>query len=131
MKIQILTRDRDVPGIRIVNLPKNGYQNLHINTLERHKDYVTVDANKITFITVDGDVVFNIVKQPGRFCLTCGDKLPDFGGNGTMIEAQRASECREHVASHGKKAETSDKWPHGYSNRPNTFECSIEDQRHG
>ena len=131
MKIQMLTRDRVVPGIRIANLPKNGLQNIHINALERHKDHVAIGADKITFTTVDGDVVLNIIHQPGRFCLTCDERLPDFGGNGTLLEAQRAAACRDHVTEHGKTAEKSDTWPHGYSNRPNTFECSIEDQRRG
>ena len=131
MRIQMLTRNRDIPGIRIDNLPKNGLQNLHINALERHKNFVTVEADKITFRTVDGNVVMNIIHQPGRFCLTCDERLPDFGGNGTLVEAQRASVCLAHVEAHGKSAEKSEKWPHGYSNRPNSFECSIEDQRNG
>jgi hypothetical protein len=122
---------RDGKGIRISNLPKSGIQRLPINALERHKDHVTVTADEIVFSTVDGDVAFLIVREPGRFCLTCGERLPDHGGNGTLVEAQRAAQCREHVKGHGKTAEKPDDWPHGYVNRPNTFECTIEDRRHG
>jgi hypothetical protein len=118
-------------GIEILNLPKSGRQRIPLATIERHKDHVTLTKEAITFTTIHGDVKFPIVQEPGRYCLTCGIRLPDHGGNGTMLESQRAKECLEHVASHGKDVVDSDEWPHGYSNRPLTFDCTIEDLRHG
>lgn len=135
MKIQILASDPDIngvktpTGIRITNLPKSGLQRLPAAAIERHKDYVSMEDGKIVFHTLDGDVDFLIVHEPGRFCLTCDERLPDFGGNGTMLEASRAQQCRDHVKSHGTEAEKSAKWKDGYQSYPNTFECTVEDKR--
>ena len=136
MKITILASEPDAEGvkhptgIRITNLPNSGIQRIPMAALERHKDHVTIDKKAITFSTVDGEIRFNITREPGRFCLTCGERLPDHGGNGTLVEAQRASQCLEHVKKHGAKAEKTDEWPHGYLNRPQTYECTVEDLRH-
>ncbi len=137
MKVQIIASAPNADGvkhptgIKILSLPKSGLQRIPVPALDKHAGYITLDPDKITYHTVDGDVVFNIIHGPGRYCLTCDEKLPDHGGNGTMLEAQRAAECLAHVAGHGKKAETSDAWPKGYSHRPNTFDCTIEDKRNG
>ena len=137
MKAQILATPPDADGkrspigLRLTNLPKSGTQLITTDTLDRHKDYVEIEAGKIIYHTIDGEVVFHVIREPGRYCITCGQRLPDHGGNGTALEASRAAECRAHVESHGKDAITHENWPHGYVSRPRTFECTIEDKRHG
>lgn len=37
------------------------------------------NGKKVTIHGLDGDVVFGIVQEPGRYCLHCGEKLADDG----------------------------------------------------
>lgn len=136
MKIQILASppdqlgNRKAVGIKILSIPESGSTMLlPADAVERHKDFVELNDEGFLYHTVDGDVLLRIVREPGRYCLTCGERLPDHGGNGTMTEARRAKQCLDHVDSHGGKAEQSDDWPHGYISRPRTFECVVEDMR--
>ena len=133
MKIHLLREGPDKPahGVCISNLPNNGVQRINSSLLKGHEvsRFITVINDVITVNTVDGPVVFNVEREPGRYCLTCGEQLPDHAGNGTALEAKRAQACRDHVASHGAKAEKSPKWPHGYESYPNSYLCNIDDQR--
>lgn len=115
--------------IRIQKLPKGGKQRISTRVLEEFKDNIEIQEDGFLFKTETGDVFFKIIHEPGRYCITCGERLPDFGGNGTAIEAVRSAQCRAHVATHGKKAKAHPRWPHGYVNRPNTYTCSVEDRR--
>ncbi len=115
--------------IRVVSLPKGEKQRIHMKTLEEYADNFTIEDEKFTLHTVDGDVVFHVIHKPGRYCITTGKRLPDFAGNGTKLEAQRAEICRKHVESLGDKAVKHPRWPHGYVNRPNTWTCRVEDLR--
>ena len=133
MKVRILARRLEdgskVPTgeIRVEELPEK--QRLNAATLEKFADHFTIEEDKFTLSTVDGKIIFHIKHHPGRYCITCGTRLPDFGGNGRKIETMRAKQCRDHVATHGKEAMKSEKWPHGYVNRPNTYTCTVEDKR--
>jgi len=139
MKVRILatppdpaTGEKQPAGIRIEDLPKGSTrQRIPVQALEQHQQtgHVTIEADRFVYHTVDGDVVFHIRQEPGRYCLTCGERLPDFGGNGRALEARRAQQCIDHVAAHGDKAVKSPDWPHGYENRPSTFTCEVEDLR--
>jgi hypothetical protein len=110
-------------GLQLLNLPASGKQNIHQQTLAEWRDYVTVTPAAIIVHTVDGDVQFDIDQPPGRYCLTCGERLPDMGSS-TNEESLNAQKCLAHVAEH-KKAATSDRWPHGYSHRPKSYTCTI------
>jgi hypothetical protein len=123
--------DGSVKGLRILNLPAGGKQRIHSDLLvdPAVAPHISHGDTSFTFHTLDGDVVFNIDREPGRYCLTCGEQLPDFAGNGKTQEMRRAAQCRAHIATHGKSAETSTAWPHGYESYPNSYLCSIDDQR--
>ena len=133
MKLHILAETdeagvRRPVGLRVENLPKSGLQRIPAHILEQHSDYVSKTPEHIVFHTVDGDVAFRIIHPPGRYCLTCGLKLPNHAGNGTEAEAKAAQECRDHVATHGDEAETSEAWPQGYCSYPRTYQCQVEKQ---
>lgn len=115
-------------GVRISSLPKQGVQRIHVDLLKgglagKH----TRSDTHIVVHTKEGDVSFRIDQAPGRYCLTCGERLPDFAGNGTKAEAAAAKECIKHVKDHGSAAETSEKWPHGYQSHPYSYLCTIEE----
>jgi hypothetical protein len=115
-------------GIRISNLPRQGVQRIHVDLLKGPLEgkHTKTDTH-ITVHTKDGDVSFRIDQEPGRYCLTCGERLADFAGNGSQAEAEAAQECRDHVKGHGSKAETSEKWPYGYQSHPRSYICTIEE----
>ena len=115
--------------IRVEKLPGNGKQRISTSTLEKFANNFDIEEDRFVLNTVDGKVIFNVLHEPGRHCLTCGERLPDFGGNGSKLEAVRAAQCRAHVATHGNDAILHPNWPHGYANRPETYTCTIEDQR--
>ncbi len=118
-------------GCRITSLPKSGVQRINVKTLQEHSAFATLIKDgsqpRIVYVTKDGDVTFLIKHMPGRYCLTCDERLPDFAGGGTVEEAKAAKQCRKHVDDHGGKAETSARWPHGYQSYPNSYECTIEE----
>ena len=113
-------------GIRFASLPRSGQAKISVNTLNELANHVTVTDTEITFITEAGPVVFDIVTPPGRWCLTCGEKLPDVGST-AAAEAENAQACRDHVATHGNKAEKSVRWPDGYSHHAKHYVCKAQD----
>ena len=115
-------------NIRFSSLPKSGFQRIAKKMLDGVlKPHTTINDKAIVIHSKDGDVVFDIIYPPGRFCLTCGEKLPNIGEVGSEEEAERAKECRDHVKTHGTKAETSKKWSHGYRSSPGAYDCSIRE----
>ena len=115
-------------SMRFSNLPRGGLQRIHVDSLKAGGALAKHHTQTPTHITVhskEGDVIFKILEQPGRYCLTCGDKLSPFAGNGTEAEAAAAQKCLAHVKSHGKTAETSEKYPHGYNNHSFSYHCEI------
>lgn len=115
-------------GIKFISLPKGGVQRITQKSLEGvYKPHTTVSDKAIVFHSKDGDVVFDIIYPPGRFCLTCGDRLPDIGMVGSKEEAALAKKCIAHVETHGAKAEKSQRWPHGYRSSPGNYDCSIRE----
>ncbi len=114
---------------KITNLPKSGEQSIpaDMSKLGLAKNNYTKTATHITFHTSDGDVSFRIHQPPGRYCVTCGEKLPDFAGNGTAQEAFAVRRCLDHIKKHGDEALVTDKWPNGYASHPFSYRCIIEE----
>ena len=131
MKVQTLSRSdaskgiKVVHGIKILRLPNSGKQNLTTKTLQDFKQFISQDDKAIIFHTVDGNVVFNIDRAPGRYCLSCEEKMLD------SRDDPYNEKISEHVLEHGKSAVTTSRWPHGYEVFANHYHCTIEDQRHG
>jgi hypothetical protein len=113
-------------GLRFANLPRCGIQSIRAGSLKNFEPHVTITDTEVVFDTEDGPVEFDVVYPPGRFCLTCGERLPDQGST-AAFEAENAAACREHVATHGSKAEVSDKWPHGYRHMPHGYALKARD----
>jgi hypothetical protein len=114
-------------GVLITNLSPKAEQSIPANLIAGlPKGTVTQTPTHITIHTKEGDVPFRIHQPPGRYCVTCGEKLVDFADNGTKAEAEAAKECRDHVEAHGKKAETSEAAPHGYVSHPFSYRCTID-----
>jgi hypothetical protein len=141
MKIHVTSRTvRDDKGAsfkmpdgkcRITALPKSGRQKIQARHLTgEFSKFARVikdgDSPRIVFDTHDGDITFNIDRLPGRYCLTCNERLPDSGAAGSEEEAKLAAECIAHVKGHGGKAEKSDRWPHGYQSYPSAYDCTVE-----
>lgn len=113
-------------GIRFASIPSGGVQNISVNTLNDLANHVSVSDEEISFNTEDGTVTFDVVYPPGRYCLTCNERLPDAGSTAEH-EAENAKACREHCESHGKKMVTDRKWPHGYRHQPKAYTCKAKD----
>lgn len=134
MRVKTLSRllpdgKREIHGIDIINLPNCGKQKLSRRWLNTFRKFVSQDEQRIVIHTTRGDVVFNIDhglvnNSQTRYCLTCNEVLPDARAD------PFADKCNAHVKEHGKSAETSPRWPHGYM-VANSYECTIEDQRNG
>ena len=115
---------------RITQLSPDGRQRLSKKQINGpYAPFVKVANKTITFKSHDGDIVFAIKHQPGRHCLTCGERLPDPGPAGSTEEAERSKECIKHVDAHGKKAELSDRWPHGYQSYPGAYDCTVVESK--
>ena len=72
---------------------------------------------KITIHGLDGDVVFAIKQEPGRYCCHCGEKLPDDGDG---------KAARKHVAEkHAGKTSPDAENPSGYVMQ-NYYNCALE-----
>ena len=70
----------------------------------------------ITIHSTDGDIVYNIVKKPGRYCCHCDDKL---------IDDATGEAAREHVAKkHAGKQSPDPENPSGYKMR-NYTKCEV------
>lgn len=119
-------------GCSFDSLPKSGNQRIKVKDIKGvFAAHTTVhpggDNPRIVFHTNDGDVAFLIKHMPGRYCLTCDERLPDAGAAGSEAEAKLAAKCRKHVKSHGDSAEKSVRWPDGYMAYPTSYDCMIEE----
>jgi hypothetical protein len=101
-------------------------QSISASTLQELANFVSISESAISFETEEGTVSFDIVYPPGRFCLTCGEKLPN-AGQSAEAEAENAAKCREHCESHGDAMVVEPKWPNGYRHSPKTYLCKIQD----
>lgn len=113
-------------GLLFTSLPKSGVQNIKVHTLNELANHVSISDSEISFKTEAGTVTFDIIYPPGRFCLTCGEKLPDAGSTAES-EAENAKACREHCESHGEDMVKSRRWPHGYRHQPKSYTCTAQD----
>jgi len=72
---------------------------------------------KVTIHGLDGDVVFAITQEPGRYCCHCGEKLPDDGDG---------KAARKHVAEkHAGKTSPDAENISGYVMQ-NYYNCTLE-----
>ena len=111
---------RAIYGLRISHVTEGGRQRVLKSTLAEFKQFVTRTKEQIVFHTLDGDVVFNIVWPPGRFCLSCKEELPSPQAD------PFADKCRKHVKTHGSDAEKTERWPHGYRASYDSYDCILE-----
>ena len=87
------------------------------------KGFMEIDeaANQLIFHTHPVDLVYAIVRRPGRYCLHCGEKLADDQG-GEL--------ARLHVAQyHNGVASPDPDQPGGYE-AINYFDCMLDAEQH-
>lgn len=108
---------------RFETLARNGVQMISTQHLvERFAPFTTVEGDTITFDSHDGDIVFDIIEKPGVYCLTCGERLGDM-----VPDAAAAKAAQDHVKAHGKSAEKTERWPHGYRSHPKSYLCKVQE----
>jgi len=69
-----------VNGVEIQEMPLDGKHNFSTTLIEdcQHAGWLTQTDKHIVIHSANmGDVAFKIIKQPGRYCLHCGEKLED------------------------------------------------------
>jgi len=108
-----------VSGIRVKRLPENGKQHLSPKLVKtgQSENWLTRTEDKITIHDEDGDVVFNIIRNPGRYCCHCQEKLTD--------DADGAA-ARDHVTKkHDGKKSPDPQNPSGYL-MINYYDCEFK-----
>ena len=81
------------------------------------RGFVTVNKKTITMHTIDGDMVFKLDHLPSRYCLHCGEALPneDVDGNWPAGHIKLGEGARKHVAEkHSGKESPNSSYPAGY-----------------
>jgi hypothetical protein len=116
------------------NPPPLDYISLAHTGVQAEQNFCTdmvVDAMRDKYLSIEDDVLilhvapedlrYKILRSPGRYCLHCGEKLPD-DEKGTL--------ARLHVATKHPDAISPDRIdPAGYE-MLNHFECILESQQH-
>lgn len=82
--------------------------------------WIDISGDTLILKAVPENLQYTIRRQPGRYCLHCGEKLVDDEG-GQM--------ARLHVATHHKGAPAISGNPAGYE-KINHFECVLSDDQH-
>lgn len=86
--------------------------------LWKARGFCEITDSTITLKTVDGDMIFDIDHEPGRYCLHCNEKLHNEEEDPGAIpqgDPRLGAAARKHVKEKhaGKKAAHSS-FPHGY-----------------
>ena len=109
-------------GLRIEKLAKARRHHFSQSMIDKYESsgLITKSDTAIVVHTVDGDMVFNIDHPPGRYCLHCGDALPNenFEKDGETIpqgNIKHGAGARKHVAEKHKGKKSPDpSIPAGY-----------------
>lgn len=107
-----------VSGIIVKRLPVSGKQKLSPKLIKtgQNEKWLSKGQDKITIHAEGGDVVFDVVSEPGRYCCHCGEKLADDA---------TGEAARSHVsAEHSGKKSPDKRNPSGYEMR-NYFDCKV------
>lgn len=113
-----------VSGVVVKRMPTNGVQHFSpklVRTGMSERWLIQKDG-KITVIDQSGPIVFNIIREPGRYCLHCGVKLSD----DPMGKA-----AQEHISQEHSGIKSPDPLnPSGYV-MLTYFETKVEGSNHG
>lgn len=113
-----------VNGVVIKRLSVNGAQNFSPKLVRTGKSerWLSMSAGKIIVHDQSGDMVFNITREPGRYCCHCGARLSD-DSNGAA--------ARAHVEEvHGGEVSPDPLNPAGYE-MITYYETVAEGSNHG
>ena len=108
-----------VTGIQVKRLSADGKQKFSPKLVKTGQDerWLTKGDNTITIHDQEGDIVFNILRAPGRYCCHCQEKLPD---------DPKGEAAQKHVAKEHKNQESPDLAnPAGYE-MINYYDCELE-----
>jgi len=112
-------------GIQLLSIPENRRQHIPQVWIDKHtaRGFATLDENKLTMHTIDGDMAFTVDHSPGRFCCHCGEALAneDQEAGGGFIpqgDPRLGAVAREHVASkHAGIVSPDPQNPSGYKDK--------------
>lgn len=124
----------EVRGIKVLKMPTNGVKHFSTKFVKEAQaqgwltlDYVQEAAGeqpttgKLTIHGEDGNVVFNVVRGPGRYSCHGGEKLPDDDHTNTPGKL-----AQEYVAKHYAGIASPDTQnPAGYV-CPRFYNCELE-----
>ena len=102
-------------GVDVLELNPDGRQNFSTKLVKEGSEqgWLRVDGKTLTvFANNREDVRFNILREPGRYCCHCGEKLQD--DDNTNMPGELA---RQHVAAEHPGAASPD------PNNPGGYEC--------
>jgi len=92
-------------GIQLQSIPAGRRQHIPQKWIDKHvaRGFATLDENKLTMHTIDGDMSFSIDHGPSRYCCHCGEALPneDLEPGGHLIpqgDPRLGAAARAHVA---------------------------------
>lgn len=106
-------------GIRLLKLAPSRRHHFKPKMVDEYekRGLATRTKDAITLHTIDGDMVFTIDHNPGRYCTHCGEALTNEEDSTTLPQGHPdlGKAAREHVAAKhkGKKSPDSSN-PHGY-----------------
>jgi len=113
-----------VPYVEVESLPERQHFSPKVLQKGIVEGWLEVDteAGEIRLKTDKGLVVFTVLRNPGRYCLHCGDKLAD--DDNEIFPGRRA---REHVAAEHAGIDSPDaENPSGYS-KANYYLAELRD----
>ncbi len=87
--------------------------------------WIEIDGDELTLLAQPEDLHYTIRRRPGRYCLHCGEKLPDDDGG-----PKPGALARQHVAEkHAGQPSPDPAQPAGYF-RTNAWECILDLEQH-
>ncbi len=125
MNIQILARIENgvkrAAELKIIKAPQGGFWRPKLTWLQEYRRYITRTPDSLILHTVDGDVIFPMNFDTGRWCLFTGEELPSRQDDPSNEETMKIMEKN----SGGKKSPRPGRWPHGYIVLSNCIEVIV------
>lgn len=121
--IKRLTNPLPVKGIEVQNTGVMEAQNFSIDLVVSglQDGWMELADGNLILHAVPEDLKYKVLREPGRYCLHCGEKLPD---------DEKGALARIHVLSkHKGKASPDANNPAGYI-KLNAYECVLDAKQH-
>jgi len=121
--IKRLTNAPPLKGIEIQNTGTHAQQNFSTGLVLAAitEGWMAIDGAKLTIKAAPENLNYKIIREPGKYCLHCGEKLTDDANN----EMAKMHVMSKHAGQESPDATN----PAGYA-KINHFECILDAKQH-